>query len=254
MAWRGGARQGTAGFIGALSFGSSAAWRSELHRPRGARGTRLRDARRRVRREFGPSATPTLAIGGGTGVHPRERSCVRPIYIWGAAASLEPGGGDSGGDCCAGRGRTVRPPPRRGPRGRAGSIDAWLDAPRGGNDLGRSAVRRIHRPRTGHVLVAAPAGYFAAFFLRSAQEAVIRSETAFFSSAVIGRRFLVGLASDAVSATGGGRSRRPPRGGAPSRGLRRSGGHEHLVDVVQRLDLPLQALESRPRQRKRTLP
>ena len=49
---------------------------------------------------------------------------------------------------------------------------------------------------------AAPAGYFAAFFLRSAQEAVIRSETAFFSSAVIGRRFLVGLASDAVSATG----------------------------------------------------
>ena len=31
------------------------------------------------------------AIGGGTGVHPRERSCVRPIYIWGAAASLEPG-------------------------------------------------------------------------------------------------------------------------------------------------------------------
>ena len=56
--------------------------------------------------------------------------------------------------------------------------------------------------RTGTVLVAASAGYFAAFFLRSAQEAVIRSETAFFSSAVIGRRFLVGLASDAVSATG----------------------------------------------------
>ena len=52
------------------------------------------------------------------------------------------------------------------------------------------------------MLVAAQAGYFAAFFLRSAQEAVIRSETAFFSSAVIGRRFLVGLASDAVSATG----------------------------------------------------
>ena len=91
-------------------------------------------------------------------------------------------------------------PPARATRPRG--IDAWLDAPRGGNDLGRSAVRRIHRPRTGHVLVAAPAGYFAAFFLRSAQEAVIRSETAFFSSAVIGRRFLVGLASDAVSATG----------------------------------------------------
>ena len=98
------------------------------------------------------------------------------------------------------RGRTARPPPARATRPRG--IDAWLDAPRGGNDLGRSAVRRIHRPRTGHVLVAAPAGYFAAFFLRSAQEAVIRSETAFFSSAVIGRRFLVGLASDAVSATG----------------------------------------------------
>ena len=101
---------------------------------------------------------------------------------------------------CAGRGRTARPPTARATRPRG--IDAWIDVPRGGNDLGRSAVRRIHRPRTGHVLVAAPAGYFAAFFLRSAQEAVIRSETAFFSSAVIGRRFLVGLASDAVSATG----------------------------------------------------
>ena len=97
----------------------------------------------------------------------------------------------------AGGGRCVRPPG-------AGheALDAWLDAPRGGNDLGRSAVRRIHRPRTGHVLVAAPAGYFAAFFLRSAQEAFIRSDTAFFSSAVIGRRFLVGLASGGVSATG----------------------------------------------------
>ena len=41
----------------------------------------------------------------------------------------------------------------------------------------------------------------------------------------------------------GGRSRRPPRGGAPSRGLRRSGGPEHLVDVVQRLDFRLQALD-----------
>ena len=75
------------------------------------------------------------------------------------------------------------------------------------NVLGRGhgwicEIRWTHRPRTGTVLVAAPAGYFAAVFLRSAQEAVIRSETAFFSSAVIGRRFLVGLASDAVSATG----------------------------------------------------
>ena len=41
----------------------------------------------------------------------------------------------------------------------------------------------------------------------------------------------------------GGRSRRPPRGGAPSRWLRRSGGLQHLVDVVQCLDLRLQALD-----------
>ena len=48
----------------------------------------------------------------------------------------------------------------------------------------------------------AAAGYCAAFFLRAAQEAFIRSDTASFSSAVIGRRFLAGVASDAVSATG----------------------------------------------------
>ena len=43
----------------------------------------------------------------------------------------------------------------------------------------------------------------------------------------------------------GGRSRRPPRGGAPSHGLRRRGGgpEDDLVDVVQRLDLRLQALD-----------
>ena len=46
------------------------------------------------------------------------------------------------------------------------------------------------------------AGYVAAFFLRAAQEAFIRSDTASFSLAVIGRRFLAGVASDAVSATG----------------------------------------------------
>ena len=46
------------------------------------------------------------------------------------------------------------------------------------------------------------AGYFAAFFLRAAQEAFIRSDTASCSLAVIGRRFLAGVASDAVSATG----------------------------------------------------
>ena len=46
------------------------------------------------------------------------------------------------------------------------------------------------------------AGYVAAFFLRAAQEAFIRSDAASFSLAVIGRRFLAGVASDAVSATG----------------------------------------------------
>ena len=45
---------------------------------RGARGTRLRDARRRVRREFGPSATPTLAIGGGRRVRPCQLRA-RPV-------------------------------------------------------------------------------------------------------------------------------------------------------------------------------
>ena len=46
------------------------------------------------------------------------------------------------------------------------------------------------------------AGYVAAFFLRAAQEAFIRADTASFSLAVIGRRFLAGVASDAVSAAG----------------------------------------------------
>ena len=62
---------------------------------------------------------------------------------------------------------------------------------------GAAAGRRRQRARRGQA-----AGYFAAFFLRSAQEAFIRSDTASFSLAVIGRRFLVGLASDAVSGTG----------------------------------------------------
>ena len=72
---------------------------------------------------------------------------------------------------------------------------------------GAAAGRRRQRARRGQV-----AGYFGAFFLRSAQEAFIRSDTASFSVAVIGRRFLVGLASDAVSATGsrGVRVRAPP--------------------------------------------
>ena len=68
------------------------------------------------------------------------------------------------------------------------------------------------------------AGYVAACFLRVAEEAFIRSDTASFSLAVIGRRFLVGVASDAVSATGVAPSRRRLRGGAPSRGLRRGRG------------------------------
>ena len=126
---------------------------------------------------------PAPVDRGGPRAPPPASDNLRRIWTW-------PSPGADGASAPAARATR--------PRG----IDAWLDAPRGGNDLGRSAVRRIHRPRTGHVLVVAPAGYFAAFFLRSAQEAVIRSEAAFFSSAVIGRRFLVGLASDAVSATG----------------------------------------------------
>ena len=90
--------------------------------------------------------------------------------------------------------------PAAGPRGRGGRRlarrAAWRERPR------KICGQKDTPTADWHVLVAAPAGYFAAFFLRSAQEAVIRSETAFFSSAVIGRRFLVGLASDAVSATG----------------------------------------------------
>ena len=62
---------------------------------------------------------------------------------------------------------------------------------------GADAGRRRQRARRDQA-----AGYFAAFFLRSAQEAFIRSDTASFSLAVIGRRFLVGLASDVVSGTG----------------------------------------------------
>ena len=93
-------------------------------------------------------------------------------------------------------GRTARRPPA-GPRGRAGRRlarrAAWRERPR------KICGQKDTPTADGHVLVAAPAGYFAAFFLRSAQEAVIRSETAFFSSAVIGRRFLVGLASDAAA-------------------------------------------------------
>ena len=93
-----------------------------------------------------------------------------------------------------------RDAPQPGHEGRAGQglarRAAWRERPR------KICGQKDTPTADGHILVAAPAGYFAAFFLRSAQEAVIRTETAFFSSAVIGRRFLVGLASDAVSATG----------------------------------------------------
>ena len=95
----------------------------------------------------------------------------------------------------------MRPPPGAGDEAARGRRlarrAAWRERPRkicGQKDTPTAdGGTYSSRPRPG---------YFAAFFLRSAQEAVIRSETAFFSSAVIGRRFLVGLASDAVSATG----------------------------------------------------
>ena len=76
-AWRGEAGRGTAGFIGALSLYGGSAGRD--------RGTRRRSTFRLFIKWMVVAAiamaAPTLAIGGGTGVHPRERSCVRPIYI-----------------------------------------------------------------------------------------------------------------------------------------------------------------------------
>ena len=54
------------------------------------------------------------AIGGGTGVHPQRkelRTADLHLKARGAAASLEPGR-RSGGDCCAGRGRTALLPRR----------------------------------------------------------------------------------------------------------------------------------------------
>ena len=105
---------------------------------------------------------------------------------------------------------------------RAGS-DALLMSLRSTVPVGSSAasIRRGNRPNTAFGFRGcfdmrntlqhnpgprgtriSPAGYLAAFFLRAAQEAFIRSDTASFSLAVIGRRFLVGVASDAVSATG----------------------------------------------------
>ena len=54
-------------------------------------------------------------------------------------------GSDKGDPALAGADGAYAPQPGH----EAARVDAWLDAPRGGNDLGRSAVRRIHRPRTG---------------------------------------------------------------------------------------------------------
>ena len=145
---------------------------------------------------------------------------------------------------------------------RAGS-DALLMSLRSTVPVGSSAasIRRGNRPNTAFGFRGcfdmrntlqhnpgprgtriSPAGYFAAFFLRAAQEAFIRSDTASFSLAVIGRlprRCGVGRGLRYR----GGDSRRPLRGGAPSRGLRRGRGPKDLVDVVQRLDLRLQALD-----------
>ena len=106
---------------------------------------------------------------------------------------------------------------------------AWADgasAHGAGYEAARESSAWRERPRKicgqkdtptadGHVLVAAPAGYFAAFFLRSTQEAVIRSETAFFlfgrHRSALPRRLGVGRGLR----DRGGRSRPPPRGGAP---------------------------------------
>ena len=88
------------------------------------------------------------------------------------------------------------------------------------------------------------AGYFAAFFLRAAQEAFIRSDTASFSLAVIGRRFPRRCGVGRGLRDRGGRAAAGRR--AEERraaGFRRSGGPEDLVDVVQRLDFRLQALD-----------
>ena len=94
---------------------------------------------------------------------------------------------------CVG-GRRVRP--RRGLRGPRGN------RARGGNDLGRSAVRRIHRPRTGTYSSQPRRATSRLSFCARPKRLSSARKPPSFSSAVIGRRFLVGLASDAVSATG----------------------------------------------------
>ena len=85
-----------------------------------------------------------------------------------------------------------------------------------------------------------------AFLRRSAQLAVIRSETACVSLAGIARRFLVGVASDAVSATGvaAAAGRREEERRAAS--FRRSGGPE-LEPARRTWPLALRALTAENR-------
>ena len=138
-------------------------------------------------------------------------------------------------------GGTARPPPRRGPRGRAGST---LGSTRrvagttsedlrseGYTDRGRGTYSSWPRRATSRL----------SFCARPKRLSSARKPPSSL------RPSSVGASSSAWRRTRspdrGGRSRRPPRGRAPSRGLRRSGGPEHLVDVVQRLDFSLQALD-----------
>ena len=94
----------------------------------------------------------------------------------------------------------------------------------------RNTLQHNPGPRENRI---SPAGYLAAFFLRAAQEAFIRSDTASFSLAVIGRRFLVGVASDAVSATGVAAAAVRREEERRVCGLRRGGGAEdHSVDAA----------------------
>ena len=85
-------------------------------------------------------------------------------------------GGEQGGEALAGGGRRVAPG-----AGHEAARDrrlarraAWRERPRKICSQKDTPTADGARTRRG------PAGYFAAFFLRSAQEAVIRSETAFF--------------------------------------------------------------------------
>ena len=77
------------------------------------------------------------------------------------------GGRTGASSGCAGRGRTARPPTARATRPRG---DRRLARHAAGRERPRKICGQKDRPTAdGHVLVAAPAGYFAAFFLRSAQ-------------------------------------------------------------------------------------